>query len=147
MSERRAGYTVETVCAQCSAVFWAARMRPERQQRFCSNSCSVKSRGWVPSPNWPPDIERFWARVDKTGPCWLWTGAKVRSGYGTMLFNGKPTRTHRISFYLHHGWMPAYVLHTCDTPSCVNPAHLKAGNHSENMKDMHAKRRHRFSPH
>src|SRR6266540_681885 len=33
--------------------------------------------------------ERFFAKVDAEGPCWEWTGARMKNGYG--VFNrGKP---------------------------------------------------------
>ncbi|WP_353848756.1 HNH endonuclease [Brevundimonas sp.] len=35
------------------------------------------------------------------------------------------------------------VLHKCDTPTCVNPDHLRAGTQLENIQDMNAKGRHR----
>lgn len=38
----------------------------------------------------------------------------------------------------HHGWV---VMHTCDNPGCVNPAHLRLGGQADNVADMDQKAR------
>jgi hypothetical protein len=80
---------------------------------------------------------RFWSQVDKTGPCWLWKGACETSGYGHICWAGDIIRVHRYSLELHGGSLAGglQALHTCDTPSCVNPEHLYAGTHEDNMFD------------
>lgn len=93
--------------------------------------------------------DRFWPKVDKKGPaeCWLWTAATLGSGYGQLGSDHKEERlAHRISWELANGSkIPdgACVLHSCDTPACVNPAHLRLGTHAENTKDKMSRGRHR----
>lgn len=87
--------------------------------------------------------ERFWEKVNKTDTCWLWLGAPNRGGYGSIYINGVDTYAHRYSYQLHYGSVPdgLDVLHTCDTPLCVNPAHLFVSTHKDNMDDRDNKGR------
>jgi hypothetical protein len=94
-------------------------------------------------------IAVFWSRVDNSAgddACWLWTGSKSRKGYGDMGWRGRVRKTHRIAYEITHGEFPAemQVLHSCDNPRCVNPAHLWLGTNQDNMDDMNRKGRGRF---
>jgi hypothetical protein len=80
-------------------------------------------------------------RMSETG-CWEWTGSK-RSGYGLMWFESKTRSAHRVSYEVFKGPIPngLHVLHACDNPCCVNPAHLRAGTVKENVVDRETRRR------
>ena len=90
----------------------------------------------------------FWALVDKSGDCWLWTAAKLHGGHGQFKMNGPSRTTHRISWEMANGPIPdgLYVCHKCDVPACVNPEHLFLGTQLDNMRDAKAKGRHRSPP-
>lgn len=98
--------------------------------------------------------ERFHLKVDRRSPdeCWPWIGSADKNGRGQFsvsnadrelfgLKGGKMARAPRVAFYLHTGTMPTNALHTCDNPSCCNPAHLFDGTHQDNMDDMRRKGR------
>lgn len=87
-------------------------------------------------------MERFWAKVDKTGDCWNWTSVGKR--YGQFSVGGKLLLAHRVSWSLSNGPIPdgLHVLHRCDNGKCVNPEHLFLGTHFDNMRDKVSKGRH-----
>lgn len=95
-----------------------------------------------------PVANRFWRYVEKTTSCWIWTGNKASNGYGRIQKGGKGSPhigAHRLSYEMHYGEIPKgmVVMHSCDSPSCVNPAHLSVGTYSDNTADMTAKGRRR----
>ena len=85
---------------------------------------------------------RLWRRVDRSGDCWLWTGATFRNGYGYLnqWVDGrwKHGLAHRVMWELVHGPVPEgmNVLHSCDVRACVRPDHLHLGTQSENIQEM-----------
>ncbi len=87
----------------------------------------------------------FWSRVltGSVDECWPWLGARMTNGYGKLTYGGWNVSAHRLSYVLAFGPIPEgmCILHKCDNPRCVNPAHLRAGTQLENMQDMHAKGR------
>lgn len=97
----------------------------------------------------PTDTERFWAKVDRTGACWLWVAGVDRRGYGRFWARGHQHGAHREAYRLTYGEIPdgLFVCHRCDTPLCVRPSHLFLGSHAENMQDMVQKGRGSKSAH
>jgi len=86
----------------------------------------------------------FWAKAAPTeNGCWRWTGSRNKQGYGRGMRHGRYFGAHRMAWELTHGAIPpgACVLHRCDNPSCVNPAHLFLGSQRDNRLDCLSKGR------
>lgn len=92
------------------------------------------------------DVKLRFARFSPNRPendCWEWTGWCHPRGYGKLSVEGRTEAAHRVSWAIHFGEDPGklHVLHKCDNPSCVNPAHLFLGTDLDNNQDMIAKGR------
>jgi hypothetical protein len=89
-------------------------------------------------------LARFWAKVDRSGDCWEWTAGGLPEGYGRFRAFGQNVVAHRFAWILMNGPIPdgVMVLHECDNPKCVRPAHLFLGDHVANKTDAVAKARH-----
>ena len=85
------------------------------------------------------------SKVNKCGSgCWLWVASVGGSGYGQFYFDYCKYSAHRVAFVIfHRKEIPEglCVLHTCDTPRCVNPSHLFLGTNQDNMVDKVQKNR------
>lgn len=98
-------------------------------------------------------VQRFWNKVERGGPddCWPWTGSATPQGYGWLRGRKRGpqriARAHRFSYELATGADPGarWVLHRCDNPRCVNPAHLFLGTVQDNTADMMRKGRDRHA--
>jgi len=119
---RRTGRVKQYPCETCATLCYKKYIRA-----FCSDKC------------------RFMAYVEKMDSCWMWKGSVNRRGYGKLCFRENNSAiASRVSYELFNGPIEngMFICHTCDIPSCVNPKHLWAGTHVENMMDMTEKDRH-----
>ena len=78
--------------------------------------------------------ERFWAKVEKTETCWLWTASRSTGSYGRFT-NGGHVYAHRFVYELLIGPIPDGLTldHLCRVRHCVNPAHLEPVTIRENI--------------
>ncbi len=84
--------------------------------------------------------------VQETG-CWEWAASRLPTGYGRFAINGlEEWYAHRVAYVLWNGPLTAarpHALHACDNPPCINPEHLWAGTHQDNVDDRVSKGRSR----
>lgn len=91
-----------------------------------------------------PENDGSYSEQNASGAqCILWDGATYPTGYGRLYREGRTRYAHRDAYERAHGPIPRgmVVMHTCDTPACVNPDHLKLGTQADNLADMYAKGR------
>jgi len=83
---------------------------------------------------------RFWAQVDTSGDCWLWTGSDCgrEPAYGRFAIGGRKTGAHRYAYENIVGPIPdgLELDHMCHTTLCVRPEHLRPTTHKQNSENF-----------
>lgn len=82
-------------------------------------------------------------------PCWIWHGYIGHKGYGSFIHRGTRRFAHRAAYEIYVGPIPdGYeVHHKCFNRACVNPRHLEATTHIDNVAASTAVRTHCMNGH
>lgn len=120
-------------CLQCKRDRTNAARAELRKQGLTSHG-EVRSRRFTRT-----DEERFFEKVEVTGFCWLWLGAKTERGYANFW------QPERKLWCTGHRWVYKHLVdaditseqhldHLCRVRHCVNPDHLEAVTNEENIR-------------
>lgn len=107
-------------------------MAAEEKRKRCPRGMCLAAR-----------LERSSDRSGGPEACWPWLLGRTGDGHGTMRWRGRTRYAHALAWEAANGPVPPglVVMHACDRPGCVNPAHLRLGTHADNRADCVAKGR------
>ena len=100
----------------------------------------MRVRGW--NGDLRERFEKKYIAEPNTG-CWLWIANLTPNGYAQIRRDspigggrGKKLYAHRVSYEMFVGPIPEglHLDHKCRVRSCVNPDHLEAVTHQENVR-------------
>lgn len=149
-----ANHTSHRITKKQAAKMALGRMQkisPEKRRAIAVHAAAIAA-----AKNSRPLADRFWEKVNKSGPipshrpdlgeCWEWTASIGTTGYGQIQCgrsNGGMRKTHHVAWLLQYGGIPAgqCVLHHCDNRKCVRDTHLWLGTKAQNNKDRNDKGR------
>jgi len=97
-------------------------------------------------------LEKLFDNTVLVGECMEWQGPYKLDGnflYGKIRYGvGPQTGAHRIAYAFNRGIYERSeidtldcVLHSCDNPPCINPAHLREGDRIDNGNDAKIRNR------
>lgn len=109
------------------------------------NAMRSHRRGGDPLP-------RFLEKCDRpegVGACWVWLCQKNGDGYGVFKVAGTYMRAYRYAYERMRGPVPdgLELDHKCRRRDCVNPFHLEAVTHAENIRRGNAGAHNRIKTH
>lgn len=136
--------TSNTISAIAPALLKAQRFgHPSEEARLIRQILGRKEK-----PGRQHSDKPIWHRllsnvVFGSSDCWNWSRVTNDFGYGRITYQGKTQVVHRLSYEAWNGPIPEglSVLHSCDNPSCINPAHLHLGTYSDNIREAYQRGR------
>jgi len=109
----------------------------------------VTSSNWISVKERREGFDAYLGKItyNSDSGCWIPENKlPSTSGYISIKFAGF-CKLHRLMYYYYNGmthftpneWQNLnkgkVVMHSCDTPACVNPAHLSLGTQLDNIRD------------
>lgn len=134
-------------CAICDGPVWAG---PDQRCRTCRESADGSTRTGAflaarranPKDAWSILESGLKERVRLEDDCWIWTGSLDRHGYPRISVTGGQIMIHRLTLEASLGrrlGLDEHAHHRCANRSCVNPEHLQAVAHQQNLAEMLAR--------
>lgn len=120
--------TKTLACADCGTPIWEGSTR--------CKPCALRERHRIRMDNLDWSTRYVVEDRGYSTPCWIWLGKPDHLGYGRVTFRGVRKTAHRFFYEMRNGPIPEGLEpdHLCRVRACVNPDHIEAVTHTENMR-------------